>query len=231
MIREIDVVGDLARKSHFVRDEDRRHALLDQLADRHQHFLARLRVERRRHLVEQHHLRPHRKRARNRHSLLLAAGELARIALFLAGETHLGEQRVGAFLDLGLRLLQHVDRRHHHVLERRLVREEVVLLEDDRHILAQRHHFGVLVQRVHGMRADENLASLDRDEAIDATKQRRLSRPRRTDDADGLAFGHRERNPAQHFDRAERLVDIDEADDRFRRRHGVAAGTVTMRGA
>ena len=57
--------------------------------------LAQLLVERGQRLVEQQHLRPARQRARQRHALLLAAGELIRLALLHAVELdqrhHLGD--------------------------------------------------------------------------------------------------------------------------------------------
>ena len=81
---EIDLVGDLAREAHLVGDDHAGHALLGEFADRHQHLLDGLGIERRRHLVEQHHVRIHRERARDRDALLLAAGQLARIGVLLA---------------------------------------------------------------------------------------------------------------------------------------------------
>ncbi len=49
-----------------------------------EHRAADLRVERRQRLVQQQHLGPDRERARDRDALLLAARELARIALRIA---------------------------------------------------------------------------------------------------------------------------------------------------
>src|SRR3546814_2512168 len=56
------------------------------------HFLAQLEVERRERLVEQQHPGLARQRAGERPALLLAAGELSRPAVGVAGELHQGEQ-------------------------------------------------------------------------------------------------------------------------------------------
>ena len=55
------------------------HALLGEVDHHVEHFLDHLRVERRGRLVEQHDARVHAERARDRHALLLAAGQLAGI--------------------------------------------------------------------------------------------------------------------------------------------------------
>ena len=62
---------------------------LRQVLDRYQHLLDGFRVERGGDLVEQHHVGVHRQRTRDRDALLLAAGEFARVGVFLAVQTHL----------------------------------------------------------------------------------------------------------------------------------------------
>src|SRR5215472_17088 len=207
------MMRDLAGESHLVRDEDRGHAFLDQLADRRQHLLAHLRIERGGHLVEEHDLGPHGQSACDRDALLLSSRELARIAFFLPAETHLLEELVGSRLDLLFGLLQYIDRRHHHVLQRCPVRKQVVLLKHDRDVLAQRDHLGISVQSVNGMRSDENLPAIDRDQSVDAAEQRRLSRSRGADDTDGFSRADLERNAAEHLHGAEGLVDIGNTND------------------
>ena len=90
---------------------------------------ADLRVERAERLVEQQHPRLDGERARQRHPLALAAGELRRVAVLVAGEPDDPEQLVDARGDLGLRAL--ADRQpegdvlaHGHVLEGGVVLED-----------------------------------------------------------------------------------------------------------
>ena len=64
------------------------HAVLGELHHGVEHLLDHLGVERRGRLVEQHDLRVHAERARDRDALLLAAGELARIFVRLLGDLH-----------------------------------------------------------------------------------------------------------------------------------------------
>ena len=72
-----DFIGHRHRFALVVRDHDRRDAeALLQQADFHLHRFAQLGVERGERLVEQQQFRLRRDRARNRHALTLAAGEL-----------------------------------------------------------------------------------------------------------------------------------------------------------
>ena len=83
-------------RSHLVGDDDHRHAFVGERLHHAQHFADRLRIERRRRLVEQHHVGLHRQRAGDRDALLLAARQRGRIVRRLVGEADLGEQRRGA---------------------------------------------------------------------------------------------------------------------------------------
>ena len=90
---------------------------------------AHLRVERAEGLVEQQHLRLHGQRARQRHALQLAAGELGGIAAGEPVEAHQAEQLLDARADLVLGALAHAQAEadvvvHGHVLERRVVLED-----------------------------------------------------------------------------------------------------------
>ena len=114
-----------------VRDDDRQRAQLAVHALEHlEHELARRVVERAGRLVAEQHVRALGHRARDRHPLLLAAGELRREVVEAVAEAdepqRLGrvERRGG---DLG-------DERH--VLERRQARDQVVELEDVADVLA-----------------------------------------------------------------------------------------------
>ncbi len=101
-VHHADPVGHRHRLFLIVGDDDEGHA--EAALQLHQFelgALAQLLVERRQRLVEQQHLRAPRQRARQRHALLLAAGELIRLALLepleLDQRHHLGD----AGVDLG----------------------------------------------------------------------------------------------------------------------------------
>ena len=65
-----------------------------------EHLRDELRVERARHLVEQHEARLHRERAHDRDALLLTARQAVRVLLALVREPEAAEELVGARLRL-----------------------------------------------------------------------------------------------------------------------------------
>src|SRR5262249_34050028 len=80
-----DPVRQAERLALVVRDENGRHAKLAlNLLELDLHRGAQVPIEGREWLVEQQHLGPNDKRARQRHALLLTAGELAWFAIFQA---------------------------------------------------------------------------------------------------------------------------------------------------
>ena len=83
VVHEDDAVGGVAREAHLVADHQHGHAAGLELAHHGEHRADQLRIERRGRLVEQHHGRLERERARDRDALLLAAGELGRIGVGL----------------------------------------------------------------------------------------------------------------------------------------------------
>ena len=88
-------VGDLHRLLLVVRDEHGRDVdLVVQAPQPRAQLGADLRVQRAERLVEQQHARLDRQRARERHALALAAAELRRVALRVAGEPDDPEQLV-----------------------------------------------------------------------------------------------------------------------------------------
>jgi len=88
VIGEIDMFGNLTREAHFMRNQNAREAVMHQVANRYQHFLDCLRVERGSHFVKQHDRRTHRERTRNGDALLLSAGQFARIVSGLSIEAN-----------------------------------------------------------------------------------------------------------------------------------------------
>ena len=89
MVHEHQGVGGAAGETHFMGDEHHRHARGGQTLEHLDDFAHQFGVERRRDFVEQHQPRTHRERARNGDTLLLAAGQLARIGVQLVFEIDL----------------------------------------------------------------------------------------------------------------------------------------------
>ena len=92
LVHEDEPVADLARELHLVRDDEHRHPVTGQIAHHDQHLADELRIERGGDLVEEHHVRLHHQRPRDRDPLLLAAGELVRMLAGLLRQPDLLEQ-------------------------------------------------------------------------------------------------------------------------------------------
>ena len=102
-MKEAYAVGELAGEAHLVGDHQHGQVVrLAETANHAQHLAAELRVERRGHFVEQHHLGTHGQRPRNRHALLLAAGQLRREMLQLVLQADHRQQLLGPFARLAL---------------------------------------------------------------------------------------------------------------------------------
>ena len=106
------------RELHLVRDDEHRHACVGQAPHRREDLHAELGVERRRRLVEQHHLRVERERPRDRDPLLLAAGAGARVLVGRSARPTCSSSAPRALLGLLARAAERVDLREHHVLRR-----------------------------------------------------------------------------------------------------------------
>jgi hypothetical protein len=106
------------REAHLVRHHDHRHPLARQRLDHVEHLAHELDVERRRRLVEQHRLRSHHERARDRHALLLTTRELVRELRALVDEPDAIEERARLLARLALLQPPHLDEPAHHVVER-----------------------------------------------------------------------------------------------------------------
>ena len=72
-VHEDDVIGNVAREGHLVRDNDHGGVLVGQLADDLEHFTGQLGIERRGRLVEAEDIGMERQRPRDRDALLLTA--------------------------------------------------------------------------------------------------------------------------------------------------------------
>ena len=154
-------------------------------------------------------------RARDRHALLLSAGELARLVVLPARQAHDGEAPPRLLLALPRRVTAvRVDQRQLDVLERRRAREQVEGLEDeaDLPVADLRPLVAVELRDVHAV---EKVAARGRPvEAADDVHERALAGARRAHDGHELARRDRERDAVEraHLDLAH-LVDLDEVLD------------------
>src|SRR5580765_3404785 len=177
--------------------DDRLAELVVELLEERQHFGSRLAVEVAGRLVGDDPLRIGDERARDRHALLLATGELGGEVLRAVGETDQAQRsgHVLASLAAGERSQ---GERELHVLERGQHRHQVVELEYE----ADRG--GAPVGEV-GLRQPGDVDAVDEDRArigfVDAGEQvekRRLARARRPHQAEEVAALHVERKIVQH---------------------------------
>jgi hypothetical protein len=184
-----------------VRDDQKRHAQLVLQADQLElRVLTQLLVERAQGLIEQQQLGPLDQRARERHALLLAAGQLVRLALGEAAELHEFQHGGHALGDLRLR---------HAVL---LQAEGDILL--DVHVRKQRvgleHHVhGPLVRRHarHVLAVDQNAAGTRCFEAAEHAQQRGLAAAGRSQQAENLALIDLQADVIDRLEIAERFGD------------------------
>ena len=143
-----------------------------------QHLAHELGVQRRGGLVEEQQLRAQGEGTHDADALLLAAGELERVAVLLAGQADAGQQVPGLLDRLRLGPLLHLDRALDHVLQDGLVREEVVVLEHHGAAVPQGQHLLLRHRRgkVHGQFPREfGDAGVGDFEAVQAAQHRRLS--------------------------------------------------------
>ncbi len=172
------VVGD-----HHAGDAD----VVDDVGELDLRFLAQLLVERAERLVEEQQLRLLGQAARQRDALLLAAGELVRLALGVGAELHQLQHRLDARRDLVLGQAV-AAQAEGDVVEHREMREERVALE---------HH----VHRPLVGRQPGEVLAVERDrsrgrrlEAGEHAQQRRLAAARRAEQGEDLALGDVDRD-------------------------------------
>ena len=204
-VHEHHPVRHLPRKPHLVRHAHHGHAGLGQRDHGVQHLLDHLRIKRRGRLVEQHDLRLHAQRPRDRHPLLLAAGQLAGIFLRLLGNFHPAQIVHRQRFRLGPRRLAHPDRRQHAVLQHGQMREQVERLE---------HHADFAPDRVERVQIVGQFGAVHHDAAflvalqpVDAADHGGLARAGGSAHHHPLARPHRQRHVAQHMHAAVPFVD------------------------
>ena len=186
------------------------HAVLGETHHGVEHLLDHFRVERGGRLVEQHDLRVHAERARDRHALLLAAGQLAGIFVGLLGDLHALEIMHRDLLGLLLRHLAHPDRRQRAVFQHGEMRKQIEMLEHHADFAA---HFVDLLEVVGQLDAvDDDAALLMLLQPVDAADHGRFAGAGRPADHDALAAHHLEIDVAQHVEIAVPLVHADDLD-------------------
>ena len=152
------------------------------------HLIAQLLVEGAERLVHQQQARMRNQRPRHRHPLLLAAGQLARIAPAIVLHSHQRERFGDAPFDVGLRQLgAHLERKRD-VVRNREMRKQRVRLE---------HHADVAVVRRHVRNraiVEQNVAGIRGEKSGDQVEGRGLARSARPEQRNERAGRHIERD-------------------------------------
>ncbi|CUX19040.1 6-pyruvoyl-tetrahydropterin synthase (modular protein) [Agrobacterium tomkonis CFBP 6623] len=218
LIHEDDAVGDLAGETHFVGHAQHGHAVFGKADHGVEHFFHHFRVERRGRLVEQHDLRLHAQRAGNRHTLLLAAGKLARVFVGLFGDLDALQIVHRHFFRFLLGHLANPDWRQRAVFEDGQMREEVEVLE---------HHANFATDFIDLLQVVGQFDAINLDRArlvffqpVDAADHGRFARSRRAGDDDALALHHFQVDVAQYVEIAIPLVHAGDFDCHVRCRDG-----------
>ena len=152
VVDEDDAVGHLAGKAHLVGDHQHGDAGVGQLLHQLQYLAHHLRVQGAGGLVEQNHVRVHGQSAGNGNALLLAAGQALGVDVGLVGQTHTGQQLVGALGNGFLVLQLEQAGGQFQVLLHGQVGEEVEVLEHHAHLLA--HSVDVGIVHLHPFKLD-----------------------------------------------------------------------------
>src|SRR5208282_4457728 len=206
LVQHGDAVGHHQRLALVVRDVDEGDAeLLVKALYLELHILAQLLVERTQRLVHEEHARIEDDGARKGHALLLAAGELLRIARLEPGELH-GLEHLGHAARDRLLVPPALPEREADVLLDRHVRKERIVLEDHADVAA------IGWRMDDRLRVDVDLAARGELEAGDHHERRRLARAARPQERDELARLHREAQVADRRDGTVALVEAVEHD-------------------
>ena len=136
VVDEDDAVGHLTGKAHFVGDHQHGDAGVGQLLHQFQNLAHHFGVKGAGGLVEQDHVRVHGKGTGNGNALLLAAGQALGVDVGLVGQTHTGQQLVGALGDGFLILQLQQGGGQLQIFLHSQVREQVEVLEHHAHLLA-----------------------------------------------------------------------------------------------
>ena len=159
-------------------------------------------------------------------ALLLTARQARRVLVGLVGESDIGQP--GTSPRVGRRPAQpsRAPQAERHVLDRGQVREHVEVLEHHADVGTQAdqplalsapepRQPAMLLRRVVLVAVEDDRSRRRRGDEIDAAQQRALARAARSDDAHDLAPLDVEVDAVEHLDRAERLGDRAESEERI----------------
>ncbi len=175
---------------------------LRQLTDGVEHLPHQLRIEGRGGFIKQDHVRTHSQRAGNSHSLLLPAGETARIAILFSAEPHLRQQFARPRHGLLLIFTFYDDRPFNNVLQHRTVGKQIKVLEDKADVLAQLANEPFLrpeaATGVDRHITDADSAALRLLQQVDATQQGGFARAAGPDDRHHFPFLYLQVDTMEH---------------------------------
>lgn len=186
-------------------EHGRRACAADNAADLGAQRDANLGVERRQWLIEQQYRRIGRQGARERHSLLLAAGELMWVALRQLADARQRAQLVDACIDRRFRPPAQAQRKAN-IAAHRHGRKQRVGLEYEADVAFARR------QRLDPPAVDQELASVGTREAGDDPEQGRLAAAGTADESDEFTGGDLERDIVDRANVAEALADVPQAE-------------------
>ena len=154
-------------------DNDHRAALLRQIEHNVQHLADHFGVKGCSHFIEQQNFRVHRQCADDGNALLLAAGQLPRVAPGLVQQVHAVQQGLGFLLYLVFGTLGHLERSQHNVVQHGQMREQLIALEYHADALAQTRQ--PLAAVGDSLIAQADAPALGGLQRVDATQQRALA--------------------------------------------------------
>ena len=172
-VQEDDTIRNRAGKLHLVGDNDHRAALLRQIEHNVQHLADHFGVKGCSHFIEQQNFRVHRQCADDGDALLLATGQLPRVASGLVQQVHAVQQGLGFLLYLVFGTLGHLERSQHNVVQHGQMREQLIALEYHADALAQTRQ--PLAAVGDSLIAQADAPALGGLQRVDAAQQRALA--------------------------------------------------------
>ena len=213
LVHKDHAIRYVMREGHLMRDHDHGHVFVGERLDDLEHLAGQLGVERGGRLIKAQDLGLHRQRARDRHALLLPAGELAGVVPDLLPEPHALDQLHRLGFDLFVRALAEQLGRQRDVIQHAVLREEIEVLEHQTEVQALFLQFlfgGALADggvKDH-VAVDDDLALVGELQRVETAQQRRLAGAGGTDDGQHLALLEGEVDALEDFGLAEALIDI-----------------------
>src|SRR5450830_1443013 len=182
-----DAVADHLDDFHLVGDQyDRQAEFLVDLAQQFEDRTCGFRIKCRSGFIRQQHFRIVSQRARDAHTLLLAAGDLCRIAVFQGGQADQLQQRLYLFCDLRLGQTCQFQRQGDVVIHR-VRRQQVEVLEDHADVAARIAQV-VGRQRRHVLAVEDDVAGGRTIQQVDGAHQRTLTGTAAADDAEDFSL-------------------------------------------